>query len=1037
MAGYSLHPSSVQLTGANGEAIPVHGEIPIEIGIRSLRRSFQWTFVVAKVVEPLLGLDFLSDHNLIVDCSARTLIDNNSKRTIKPKDFSGSTPQSLTVNVFTEVHPVAKQLLLQFPSLTSPNTGKEQVKGTAYSHRIETSDTPPVYARVRRLNGQKLEAAKHEFEQLLKAGIIRPSSSSWSSPIHLVPKKTEGEWRVCGDYRFLNSKTIPDRYPLPHIRGMPDKLHGKHFFSKIDLLRAYHQIPMHPDDIEKTAVITPFGLYEYLFMPFGLRNAGATFQRYMDTILRGLDCTFSYMDDLLIYSNDEEAHKEDVEKVLKILSENKLRISVDKCQFFKENIEFLGFQISANGVRPTSSKIDTFKNLPCPDNPQQLRRFMGMANFYRHLVPQFAEKALPLTNMLAADPKNKQLQHTDESRAAFQDLIESISSAEPLKFIDPEVNIFHLVTDASNDAIGGALHQIINSEPVPVAFFSKKLSGTQKRYSTFDRELLAAYSATLYLKNFVESRNVTLFTDHKPLVSAFHSSAPAKSDRQQRHLSVLLEYLADAQYIKGDHNVVADYLSRACLVSNSQNEVPTDLNAIAEAQSEDDEWKQFPQLKSLDLEEGKKIACDFSTIPPRPFVPSKLRAATILKLHNISHPGPKGTSKLLKARYYWPKMDSSIKSIVHGCLNCQRAKITRHTKAPVQPIDTGSERFEYVHIDIVGPLPACRIPGSNSDYSFKYLLTCIDRQTRWLEAIPLTSITAAEVAGAFFSGWVARFGTPLYVATDRGTQFEGELFHELSVLCGFHRIRTTAYHPQANGIIERAHRTLKTAIMARQQEWITALPSVLLGMRCMPDDQGISPFLAVTGKSPLHPRLTSDVAESPSTFLQKFIKSMRQLDFRNTLSTFKPPSKSYIPHALSTSSHVWIRTDRVRRPLEAPYSGPFPVLEKHEKYYVIERPSGARDAVSIDRLKPAILTNPSDQGVSTSRKSSNRSFPNPTERSEPNPSHQEEHNPHVQTQDTSQDNGSPADPSLETRPAITTRSGRRVRFSANNDYHYF
>ena len=230
---------------------------------------------------------------------------------------------------------------------------------------------------------------------------------------------------------------------------------------------------------------------------------------------------------------------------------------------------------------------------------------------------------------------------------------------------------------------------------------------------------------------------------------------------------------------------------------------------------------------------------------PSTIGPTHLQTEIIQSLHNLSHPGVKCTIKLVKQRYYWPNIDKDVKSFVNSCLSCQQAKVSRHTKTPIEPISASSDRFQTVHIDIVGPLPPATLPNYPYPLPFHYLLTCIDRATRWSEAIPLTDTKASSVAIAFVSGWISRFGVPLQCVTDRGSQFESELFSELSNFIGFHHIRTTAYNPKANGIIERHHRTLKAAIMARKHKWFISLPIVLLGLRMSPNSLNFSPFTAV------------------------------------------------------------------------------------------------------------------------------------------------------------------------------------------------
>lgn len=391
-------------------------------------------------------------------------------------------------------------------------------------------------------------------------------------------------------------------------------------------------------------------------------------------------------------------------------------------------------------------------------------------------------------------------------------------------------------------------------------------------------------------------------------------------------------------------------------------------------------------------------------------------------------------------------MDKNIRELVRSCQACQAAKINRHTKSPVTPFNIPSARFTTVHIDIVGPLPPATQHGQVYPSSYMYLLTCVDRTTRWVEAAPLHQVTAASVATAFLDTWVSRFGVPLYVITDRGAQFESELFRHLADYIGFHRLRTTSYHPQCNGAIERVHRTLKTAIIARKEEWLKALPVVLLGIRCVPNQTGASPFTAVTGSELLYPRVvaTKNLESNCSPeFIRKLARHMRQLDFSN-LSAGSCHSKtaSFIPRALRDCTHVWVRVDRIRRPLEAPYIGPRKVLERQEKTFTLELPSGGTQVVSIDRLKPAVMHDPpvcSPVHLRSSTAADDRKPPTPAPRSVHPAAAPRSVRPAAvqQQQPPSAAAASPAVVHDSVRSPTRTRSGRRVRFNPNADFVYY
>jgi hypothetical protein len=393
--------------------------------------------------------------------------------------------------------------------------------------------------------------------ELERLGILRRSSSPWASPLHMVPK-ADGTWRPCGDYRRLNTITVPDQYPLPNLQDLSARLHGCKFFSKLDLVKGYHQIPMNGDDIPKTVIITLFGLFEYMYMPFGLRNAAQSFQRLMDTLFCHLDFIFVYLDDLLIFSRTRKEHLAHLRTVFAILAKNGLRIKPAKCTFFASAVDYLGHRVTASGVASLHSHVKPIIDFTAPSDVKGLQRFLGILNFYRRFLPGVARLLAPLHT---ANAEKGPLQWTPERQAAFQAAKAALIAAVPLHHPDPAAAL-SLATDASDTYVGAVLQQRRLGSWQPLAFFSRTLSPTERRYSTFDRELLALYLALKHFRFFLEGRQFAVFTDHKPLVAAVAKRSVPLSARQQRQLSFISEFSLSLHHLAGQHNVVADCLSR-------------------------------------------------------------------------------------------------------------------------------------------------------------------------------------------------------------------------------------------------------------------------------------------------------------------------------------------------------------------------------------------------------------------------------------------------------------------------------------------
>lgn len=830
-------------------------------------------------------------------------------------------------------------------------------------HHIQTTG-PPVYAKFRRLDPVKLDIAREEFRRMEEAGIIRRSTSPWASPLHMVPKP-DGSWRPCGDYRALNNATVPDRYPVPHIHDFTTRLAGCKYFTKIDLVKGYYQVPMAEDDIQKTCVITPFGAFEWLYMPFGLRNAGNTFQRMMDRLALDLPYVFVYLDDVLIASPDLESHLEHIRVVFGRLRDFGLVFNPAKCMFAKQQVPFLGHIITATGITPLNRHVEAIASFQPPNDKTSLQRFLGLINFFRRFLPSAALMLKPLTDSLKAGTS---WSWSSAMQDAFEKARSALTRAAILRHPRPDAEI-SLAVDASDHHIGAVLQQREDSGWAPLAFFSRKLNSAEQRYSAFDRELLAAYASVRHFHFFLEGRKFTIFTDHKPLITAIFRSSPPISARQQRHLGYIAEMTSDIRHLPGTSNPVADALSRpTCAVITAVDparqvqqhiEVPSSgkfdplvLSAAQQACSDCLELSSDPKFK---VRNHNGVLFAFDSSEPRLLLPAAFRRRAFDELHQLCHPGVRASRRLLTRRYLWPSMNKDVNKWARECKSCQASKIHRHQHPPIEEMPVPVRRFSHIHLDLVGPLS----PSSG----FTSILTIVDRTTRWPEAIPMADTSAKAIFLAFTRHWISQFGVPSTITTDRGAQFTSSAWTDWCRELGIKHIRTTAFHPQSNGMVERFHRRLKDALRARgaRSTWADELPWVLLGLRITPrEDSTTSPSESVFGSVVSSPSAFLDgLAEPDEEFTRRLVRLMENLPVQP--ARHNSSTSTWVDNRLFSTTHVFVRRDGHVPPLEPLYAGPYEVLRRDKAVFLLKIGS-KEDTVSIERLKPCLSSTAVEAG---------------------------------------------------------------------------
>lgn len=945
----SYGPSAFRLHAANGSTIKTFGSrfVTTDLG---LRRRFAWNFLIADVTTAIIGADFLAYFGILVDLSSHRLIDGKTKL-----HSTGGITQAEVHGVTTvDVNHPFRDLLFEYREITSPPTMRSEIQHNV-THHIQTKG-PPVACKARRMAPDKLQAAKKDFEMMMELGICRPSKSCWASPLHCVPKKN-GEWRFVGDYRSLNRVTIPDRYPVPHIHDLLNNFLGKKYFTTLDLVRAYYNVPVEESDIPKTAVITPFGLFEFTRMQFGLCNASQSFQRFMHSIFGDLDFVIVFVDDICIASASEEEHRRHVQIVFDRLRKNGLVLNLTKCKFAQTEVDFLGYRVNEDGVKPQPDRVAAVIQYTQPTTVKELRRFLALVNGYKRFLPGAAGQQKVLQDLIQGNRKNdtRKLEWNTTTEAAFARCKQSLADATLLHYPDSSKPLA-LMVDASDLAAGAVLQQYSSGSWQPLGFFSQKFSSSQKKYSVFGRELTAMKLAVKYFRHLIEGKSFTIFTDHRPLTYALDSNS-THLPHEERYLQYISSFTRSIKHISGKDNFVADALSRVDTIVMPS---AISFDDMAVDQMTDPELQKLLTSKtsSLRLElktianSSKQLYCDISDHgPPRPFIPKQQRSIIMHTIHDLSHPGIRATRKLVSTKFVWPSMNQDIAKFVRSCDRCQRSKINRHTQAALGDFGIPRGRFSHVHIDLVGPLPPSK--------GHRYLLTMVDRFSRWPEAVPLPDMLAETVANAFCNTWVSRFGVPETISTDQGRQFESQLFLELTKWLGTIRTRTTAYHPQANGLVERFHRTLKAAVMCVDPvHWSEKLPLILLGLRtAIRDDSNCSVAEMVYGQ-PL--RIPGEFFEHSTveTDRSDFIKSLRGVveNIRPIEGVHHSKQRVFLPNDLKTCKGVFVRIDTVKRPLQHPYEGPFEVIERGDKYMVVFM-KGKEQRISIDRLKPAYSCN--------------------------------------------------------------------------------
>lgn len=478
----------------------------------------------------------------------------------------------------------------------------------AIKHSIKTTDEIPVYTKSYRYPFVHKAEVKSQIDKMLQQKIIQPSESPWSSPIWIVPKKLDAsgkqKWRLVVDYRKLNEKTLSDRYPIPNISDILDKLGRCQYFTTLDLASGFHQIEMHPDDVQKTAFTVENGHYEYRRMPFGLKNAPSTFQRAMENVLRGLinEICVVYMDDIIIFSTSLQEHITNIEKVFQRLRESNFKIQLDKSEFLKHETAYLGHIVTPEGIKPNPDKVHAIKNFPIPRTTKEIKSFLGLLGYYRKFIPNFSQLAKPLTSCLK---KGAKINTEDPKYLNAFRICQEILMNDPILIYPDFEKEFNVTTDASQFAIGAVLSQGPIGSDKPIAYASRTLNNNEVNYSTTEKELLAIVWATKYFRPYLFGRKFKIITDHKPLKWLISLKEP--NSRLIRWKLKLEEFEYEVVHKQGKMNTNADALSRVQINTNetkflSDEQAPGTPELIDDILSLIGNVSDIPDVENLDLD---------------------------------------------------------------------------------------------------------------------------------------------------------------------------------------------------------------------------------------------------------------------------------------------------------------------------------------------------------------------------------------------------------------------------------------------------
>ena len=796
------------------------------------------------------------------------------------------------------------------------------------------------------------------LEDLMKAKIIRRCTSAWNAPLVIVGKK-DGTIRMCVDYRGLNNITEKESFPMPNTRFLLDCLADSRHFSSIDLGQAYYQVELEQSVQELTAFSTREGQYCFNRLPFGLATAPATFQRLMHILLKGLifKGVVVYLDDILIYGKNIEEHNEILSEVFKRIKEAGLMINPEKCIFNKKELLFLGHTINDKGIQTNKRKIEEIEKTVPPKCSKQLRSFLGLTNYYRRFIKDYAKIAAPLYAATTGCDKN--INWSKECEESFKKLKKHLCEA-PILDYPRESRTFILDTDASFGAIGAVLSQIReDGEESVIAYGSRHLTLHEKGYCVTRKELLSIHEYVTYFKEYLYGKKFIVRTDHKALVF-MNTTKKAISPQFQTWLANLSEYDYELKYRKGEEHGNADGLSRIngslcaqCQTRHTEAKAEKtrvrhifmigkteSMDKLLEVQQNDKDFVELkkwiedsnyvPRVKNgefpFQLKEQVKIIDDLLTVERDGneliLVPTTFSKQLIMKLHNeLCHIGIKKQLQYMKDIFLWPKMQESIQECIGECEYCAKRKINQRRTKEIFIPRVSSEFQEQLVMDVAYME---EISGK------KYVLVIVDRCSKLTSLTALTRQDEDTIFLTLLHKWIYRYGKPKSILSDRGRNFESQSLRTKLSIFGIKQEFSSPYQHQSNGLAERAIRTMRDLISSTlasgcvEKNWYQLLPRIEYILNTTYQSAtGCTPFEIVFGRrSNLHSTLKQNVKtrqcilDSSNEMSTKAYRRMENQDIG------KRGSREFF-----IGEEVLVRKDPHKRKKDGPqYDGPYKIL---------------------------------------------------------------------------------------------------------------